>query len=422
MTVRTVAIMAALCLMVALTVSSGAQSETPATADYYVATDGDDGNAGTLEQPFATLEKAHSLAEPGDLIYVRGGTYRIGGERSAGVRMGGRNGEPGKLIRLWAYPGERPVFDFAGLTNTRAVSGWIFTGDWWHIKGFTVMNVPQTTDEAASTGFRAADCHNCIFELIDCHHNGGPGFRLYGTSSNNLVLNCDAHHNFDYRLAGYIGGDADGFGVDFCTGEGNVLRGCRSWWNSDDGYDMWRMEKGVTLDQCWAFWNGFKPDSFDRAADGNGFKLGLNTAAPRHVVQRCLAFHNRVNGFDENGSSGPEFIINNTAYNNGGAAFEFGLPFAYRLRNNVAVGGPANLGPMVYSSHNSWDLRLTVTAADFVSVDERGVDGPRGPDGSLPRPDFLAPRLGGPLIGAGLDVGLPFVGAAPDIGGKQHLQ
>ena len=44
-------------------------------ADYYVATNGSDGNAGSLAQPFASIAKAQQSASSGDNVYIRGGTY-----------------------------------------------------------------------------------------------------------------------------------------------------------------------------------------------------------------------------------------------------------------------------------------------------------------------------------------------------------
>ncbi|MFL0770948.1 MAG: DUF1565 domain-containing protein, partial [Prochlorococcus sp.] len=44
--------------------------------NYYVATNGDDTNQGTLEAPFKTIQHAVSLVEPGDVVNIRGGTYR----------------------------------------------------------------------------------------------------------------------------------------------------------------------------------------------------------------------------------------------------------------------------------------------------------------------------------------------------------
>ena len=45
-------------------------------ATYYVATNGSDSNSGTLIQPFKTVQHAANLAQPGDTILIRAGTYR----------------------------------------------------------------------------------------------------------------------------------------------------------------------------------------------------------------------------------------------------------------------------------------------------------------------------------------------------------
>ena len=42
-------------------------------AVYYVATDGNDGNAGSKDKPFATLNKANAVVAAGDTVWIRGG-------------------------------------------------------------------------------------------------------------------------------------------------------------------------------------------------------------------------------------------------------------------------------------------------------------------------------------------------------------
>jgi hypothetical protein len=59
---------------------------------------------------------------------------------------------------------------------------------------------------------------------------------------------------------------------------------------------------------------------------------------------------------------------------------------------------------------------VKVTADDFVSIDLKGVDGPRQPDGSLPDLAFIRPKPGSRLLDAVISVELPFKGAAPDLG------
>ncbi|MDW7979060.1 MAG: hypothetical protein RMH97_00620, partial [Verrucomicrobiales bacterium] len=46
---------------------------------YYVATNGNDLNPGTVELPFATPQRAvtNAALAPGDIIYVRGGVYML---------------------------------------------------------------------------------------------------------------------------------------------------------------------------------------------------------------------------------------------------------------------------------------------------------------------------------------------------------
>lgn len=43
----------------------------------YVATNGNDGNSGTITSPVASLRRAYDLAAPGDSIYLRGGRYTV---------------------------------------------------------------------------------------------------------------------------------------------------------------------------------------------------------------------------------------------------------------------------------------------------------------------------------------------------------
>jgi len=80
--------------------------------DYYVATDGNDANPGTIEEPFATLEKARdtirqskaqTLGDGGVTVYLRQGQY----SRSQPFSLAAQDsGEAGKPITYRAYSGE----------------------------------------------------------------------------------------------------------------------------------------------------------------------------------------------------------------------------------------------------------------------------------------------------------------------------
>jgi hypothetical protein len=65
---------------------------------------------------------------------------------------------------------------------------------------------------------------------------------------------------------------------------------------------------------------------------------------------------------------------------------------------------------------NSWLSQFVVTADDFLSLDIDSASAPRQADGSLPEIEFLHLAQGSDLIDAGVILGYPYKGGAPDLG------
>ncbi|NIP93588.1 MAG: hypothetical protein GWO24_09075, partial [Akkermansiaceae bacterium] len=72
-------------------------------ADLFVSPDGDDASPGTIAAPFATVQRAAETAQPGDTLFLRGGTYRERVDFSSGE---GNSGTPGNEIVVKPYAGE----------------------------------------------------------------------------------------------------------------------------------------------------------------------------------------------------------------------------------------------------------------------------------------------------------------------------
>lgn len=87
---------------------------------YYVSPTGSNAAGGTEAAPFATLPYAHGQANPGDVIYLRGGTYPV-----TTCMVLTRDGTSGNPISVFNYPGETPVFDAATMTVTGYYAGWL---------------------------------------------------------------------------------------------------------------------------------------------------------------------------------------------------------------------------------------------------------------------------------------------------------
>lgn len=417
-------------------------------AVFYVAPDGDDANPGTFSEPFATIARAQDAVSAGSTVYFRGGTYAI--QESEIARYSSvfayvfdltKDGSEGNPIRYWAYPGEEPVFDLSAV-NPAGYRIYTFhiTGDWLHFRGLTVTGVQvNITTHTQSICFENFGSHN-LFERLVMHDNQAIGVFIVG-GRDNLVLNCDAYRNWDYTSEGGTGGNVDGFGCHYSIGPGNVFRGCRAWLNSDDGYDLINANSAVTIEHCWAAYNGYDYNFVSRG-DGNGFKAGgygkppgsYPNPVPRHVVRDCLAIGNKQSGFYANHHPGGLDFIGNTALRNRrnfnmlnwSPAAGADVPgYDHYLRNNVGLNATTgNLTdvdlPSCDSSHNQWDLAVTVDASDFESIDESFLTAPRQENGELPVVPLMRLVAGSDLVDAGSMEGEPFAGSAPDLGCYEH--
>jgi len=379
-------------------------------ASVYVATNGDDANAGTIDAPFNTITKAVSVLAANDTIFVRGGTYVLTATISISKR-----GNAMTRYYLFAYPGERPLLDFSGMAVSSSNRGINFSGAYWHVKGLDIKG-------AGDNGMNLSGSNN-IIEFCSFFENRDTGLQLSNGASNNQIINCDSYFNADPS-----NGNADGFAPKLDVGSNNYFYGCRAWQNSDDGWDGYLRESltsSTILENCWSFRNGYLKNGSASSGNGNGFKMGGgdsgNSDSTTHnmILRKCLAFDNRVKGFDQNNNRGSMTLLNCSGYRNGinygiSAGVKFGEVIT--VKNSVVLGSLGALYAGAVQEKNSWLAPFTVTDDDFISVDTTGISGARKPDGSLPDVDFLHLAAGSDLIDAGVNVGLPFIGSAPDLG------
>lgn len=413
---------------------------------YYVAANGNDDNTGSISAPFASIQKAQSVVQPGDTVLLRGGRYEMTEAQIASKLRGyacvtylDKSGSAGKYIHYINYPGETPVFNYANVKpEGLRVAAFYITGSYIHLKGFEVTGVQVTIK-----GHTQSECFenhgsNNIYEQLSMHDGMAIGFYLLA-GSDNLILNCDAYNNWDYFSENGRGGNTDGFGSHpRAGGKNNIFRGCRAWFNSDDGYDLINASEATTFDHCWAFYNGFNKD-FVSQGDGNGFKSGgyglkkvgteIPNPVPVNTIQFCLAVRNKANGFYSNHHTGGSNWYNNSAYRNGGNYNMLNrlkdtaqdVPgFGHVMYNNLGYKGGKEILQLDISkctlSNNYFYMNLTATEADFISLDEKLLTAPRKPDGSLPDTGFMQLQPGSQFIDKGKDIGFPYKGKAPDLG------
>jgi hypothetical protein len=396
--------------------SVGLKSQTV----YYIdANSGSDTYTGAIDQPFKTLAKGVStLGSNIGTIYLRAGTFATASKISLS-----KSGQVGNYIKIWAYSNEKVIIDFTGIsTNT---DGFSISGNYYHLKGLDIRF-------ATHNGIKITGSNNFIENCIT-RNSGDTGLNIAGSNvttapasmpSYNLILNCDSFYNFDPP----IGGNADGFSAKWWVGPGNIFKGCRSWNNSDDGWDLWMCRSSILIERCYSFRNGvdiwhLPPPNNVFDGNGNGIKLGGNYVATPHIVRNCLAFDNAGNGgkgFDENHNTAGQTLFNCTSFRNKSLNFALNentlVSGTHTVKNCISyLPGSADNVINATQEANSWQ-GFTVSAGDFESIDTTGFAAPRDVNGWIPVSNFLQLKSGSTLIDAGVDVGIAFLGTAPDLG------
>ncbi len=264
----------------------------------YVAPNAKSGNGGK-DSPY-DLATALTLARPGQKIILKEGTYKTKDRLQVPREV---DGTKDAMIYLMADPEAktRPVLDFEGSTGI----GLQILGDYWYLKGFDVTH-------AGNNGLRI-DGNYCVADQIHAYYNYGTGISIQMDSkfsreiwpTYNTIKNCDAYYNADSGEE-----DADGFSAKFCIGVGNVFDNCVAYGNADDGWDLYGRNypmEAVTVQNCVAYKNGYREDGTRGKGNGNGFKLGGDNNAARHMLINSVSFMNGADGITNN--SNPNIIV-----------------------------------------------------------------------------------------------------------------
>ena len=418
--------------------------------------DGQDG-------PWLTIQRAVSTMTAGDVTYVRAGIYYESGISFA------HSGASGAPITLANYQSEEVVID--GSQATDDYPGiWIVEGRGHYvIQGFTIRNMGWSgiaTDEDTTEPFRGITIRDCIL-----HDNGWSGIDLaavdgfvvdnveaynnayYGldiissnggalSAANGIVRNSSFHHHT---------GD-EGHGLAINQGHDITVSDSVAYHNTSHGFDVsdWpkygELSYNITIERNFSYDNGLA-----------GFAINSDS---HHVVYRNNVAWRNGAAWSELGGVMSGFLCyegcwhvewyNNVSFENTDAGFwveeQFGVystPDDNLLvfKNNIAynndpegeAGEEAALVVegdnlwQVIATHNDWSVPPGWTVAVYnqgteytpaqinggafqtgnISVDPQFVDA-TAPDVHL--------QPGSPCIDAGVDVGLPYLGSAPDMG------
>ena len=388
---------------------------------YYVATTGDDSNAGTsVESPFKTVQRGVSRASAGDTVLVRGGTYReqvemnVAGTADQYITVAGYTGElpvikgsdvvsgwvlhSGAIWKraAWPHNSQQVFVDFdttmsgslqqIGMPSSYYTS-WEYNkpvgsglasmapGTFYYDAGATTLYVwlrdssdPNQHVIEASVRRRLLFMHHPYIRLkgFAFRHSNSSAFAQQGAavelSSNSVIEQCDIQHvDFTGLAMGYLqeNGEARNCNISNNGNSGISAAGSRNF-----------RVTGVTL-------NNNNTRNFNPLWNAGGFK---GTAKAYGTIEKSEVGHNNGSGiwFDYANSGQPIVIRSNYVHDNGpvDSAIFFEVSSNGLIYNNVLVNNRRR-GVYVSAANNTRVYNNTIVATgDRAGIEVGGM--PRG--------------------------------------------
>ncbi|MBD7912217.1 hypothetical protein [Clostridium cibarium] len=151
---------------------------------------------------------------------------------------------------------------------------------------------------------------------------------------------------------------------------------------------MYETDWGIEITNCWTWHNGDKTD--------------FDAIYQQKMKKKMSSYQGNGNGYNYMfEKSGTTQFINNISFSVRGS-----------LDHEFASDA--------IEKNNSWNLKVNANAGDFVGLSEELAKAPRNADGSLPSNGFAKLVDGSDLIDKGIGIGLPYLGAAPDLGAYEN--
>jgi hypothetical protein len=271
-----------------LSLSCLASNTTPVTAEgnvYYVAKNGSDKNPGTSDSPWLTIQYAAETMVAGDKVLIREGTYH---EHVYTVHSGNAD----NYIIFSAYPGETPIIDGSGVTESQ--NGFIIDQSFIKLIGLEICNWEENAIWIENAGYiEISDCeiqdvcygigvadgtHHFEFNRVVVHNFDLYGFDVSpsgGAGCHNGTFNdCISHSGRDAEQ------NVDGFALGHGTQHDFVLNRCEAY-QVFDGFDI--SARNTTLNRCSA-----------HDCSNGGYKLWQDEV----TLLNCLGYRNDISNVE----------------------------------------------------------------------------------------------------------------------------
>ena len=326
---------ARVCALISLVLAAPLAS----AADYVVATNGDDGNAGTQSEPWRTLQHAADSVGPGDTVSVRAGDYA-----GAYIESSGTSSQP---IVFRAFDDEVP-----SITDDNPE-----TPDGINIEGASYVTVQGfTVDGRSRAGIRAATCDHVT--IRDNKVDGSGKWGIFTAFCDDVVIDHNVAANTGEQHGIYVSNSGDRPIVRNNTIYGNTQAGIHMNGDISNGGDGVISDALVENNVIWD--------------NGTGGASGINCDGVQDsLIRNNLIFDEHASGISLYQIDGGDASTGNRVLNNTilvASDGRWALNIQDGARNNVASN---NILLNANSSHGAIDI--SDDSLDGFSADNNAV-------------------------------------------------
>ncbi len=290
---------------------------------YYVSPSGSDTNSGTETSPFKTFAKAVTMLQPGDTLYVFGGTYtqRLSVSKS---------GTETSRITIQPVIGQTPVIDLQYATD----NGMLITGSYINVSGIEVKNSTQYCVNLGGSYIRASGLliHDCkgMGAFMDGKHIEFVGNTVHHAAAENKDAN-----GLPYKTSGY------GSGIKVKVGGDNILIADNLTYNNyGEGIAVTRGTNVVVRNN--KAYNNYTANIYvDNSHDV--------------LVEKNISWCTPNSGFERGGNPATAYALGEEYYDGWGAQLA-----RVTIKNNIASG--------CYKSLATWNADVPGGGLDTITV------------------------------------------------------
>lgn len=287
----------------------GSNSPVISGKAYYVATDGDDSNPGTIDQPWKSIHRAAGVLQAGDGVLVRGGTYVLNRTEDGPILPANSGSSKDGHIVYRPYPGDEDPVIIQG--DDSPPGGIIIKGkSYIAIEGFTFRGFHRGL-------IIQAPSHHIVIKDNVFEYNKMAGISVSGHVEGTTKNGCDyltiegnvVHHNGYHEDGSPATGPGEGNGSGISINhDGNPYV-----YSSDYSH----FHSVVRGNYIYHNYDGTGGDT-DGDADhleGHGIIIDRGGNAPPTLIENNVIFDNGGKGIHLYGARNV-WIIGNTLYKN----------------------------------------------------------------------------------------------------------